>query len=188
MPRIIRGQEPIARPTHFPGLVDELAQELKQSSGSGQPVIDEQHFPSTGRIRATVVWDKWNGVPHEERAEIILRAYEKAEGTETRQKIALAVGMTFLEALEAGMLPFQVTPLIRRGDPVSPEDCYQAMLDEGAFRLFPQGRPELRFATEEEAKASIKSLVKRLPGSEPVWAIARDLGRIEAVGEFDPLF
>lgn len=185
MPRIIRGREQVARPTRFPGLVDELAHELKQGSESGQPVIDEQHFPGTGKIRAIVFWDKWDPVPHEERAEIILRAYEKAEGKEVRERLALAVGLTFPEAFEAGMLPFQVIPLLRKGDPVSAEDCYQAMVDEGASHLFPDGKPELRFATEESAKVSIQRLVKRLPGSEPVWAIAREGGRIESVGEFE---
>jgi hypothetical protein len=185
MPRIIRDRDQAARPTPFPNLVDELAQELKASSESGQPVIDEQHFPGTGKIGVTVLWEKWVSVPHEDRAETILRAYEKAEGKDVRQRIAFAVGLTFPEAFEAGMLPFQVFPQIRRGDPVSPEECYQAMLDEGAFRLIPQGRPELRFATKEEAEASIRRLVKRLPGSEPVWAIAREVGRIESVGEFE---
>src|SRR5205807_1868049 len=136
MPRIIRGREQVARPTRFPALVEELADELKQGSESGQPVIDEQHFPRTGKIRATVFWDKWDGVPHEERAEINLRAYEKAEGRGVLEKIALAVGLTVPEAGEAGMLPFQVIPLLRKGDPVSVEDCYRAMIDEGASLLF----------------------------------------------------
>src|SRR5438105_20702 len=113
MPRIIRSREQVARPTRFPGLVEELARELKEGGESGQPVIDEQHFPRTGKIRVTVFWDKWHGVPHEERAEIILRAYEKAEGREVREQVALAVGLTFPEAVEAGMLPFQVIPLLR---------------------------------------------------------------------------
>ena len=184
MPRIIRGRERVARPTRFPDLLEELAQELKQGGESGQPVIDEQHFPRTGKIRASVYWDKWEGVPHEDRADIILRAYEKAEGQEVRDRIALAVGLTIPEAVEAGMLPVQVIPLLRKGDPVSARDSYQAMIDEGAS-LLPGGKPELRFATEEEAKASIGRLVKRLPGSEPVWAIVRDVGRIESVGEVE---
>ena len=185
MPRIIRGREHVARSMRFPGLVDELARELKEGSESGQPVIDEQHFSRTGKIRASVFWDKWDGVPHEERAEIILRAYEKAEGSDVREQIALAVGLTFPEAVEAGMLPVQVIPLLRKGDPVSAQDCYRAMVDEGASLLFPEAKPELRFANEEEAKASIPRLVKRLPGSDPVWAIVRDVGRIESVGELE---
>src|SRR4051794_26535640 len=121
MPRIVRGREQVAIPTRFPGLLTELAHELKQSRESGQPVIHEQHFSRTGKMRVTVLWDKWDDVPHEERAEIILNAYENVEGKDPRENLALAVGWTFPEAYEAGMLPFQVIPLLRKGDPVSAE-------------------------------------------------------------------
>src|SRR5438045_3177429 len=119
MPRIVRGREQVAAPTRFPSLVAELAHELRQSHESGQPVIDEQHFSRTGKMRVTVLWDKWDDVPHEDRAETILKAYEDAEGKDVRQNLALAVGLTVPEAYEAGMLPFQVIPLLRKGDPVS---------------------------------------------------------------------
>ncbi len=55
--------------------MDELAHELSEGHESGQPVIDEQHFARTGKIRASVFWDKWDAVPHEERAEIIHQLY-----------------------------------------------------------------------------------------------------------------
>src|SRR5947209_5250878 len=106
MPRIRRGLEQEARTVRFPNLVEELANELKHDRESGQPVIDEQHFPTTDKIRVNVLWDKWDDVPHEDRADIILRAYGTAEGKESRDKIALAVGLTFPEAYESGMLPF----------------------------------------------------------------------------------
>jgi hypothetical protein len=162
--------------------VKELADELKHDSESSQPVIDEQHYAGTEKIRVNVLWDKWDNVPHEERPDVILKAYETAEGKKARENVALAVGMTFPEAYESGMLPFQVIPLLRKGDPVSLEDCRRAMREEGASQLFPQGKPELRFLTEEQAEASIKRLVKRLPGSEPVWAVVQEPGRIEMVG------
>jgi hypothetical protein len=185
MPRIVRGREPVATPRRFPNLVDELTHELKQSHESGQPVIDEQHFSRTGKMRVTVLWDKWEDVPHEERVEIILKAYENAEGKDVRENVVLAVALTFPEAYEAGMLPFQVIPLLRKGDPVSAEDCVKLMLAEGASTLIPGGKPELRFPSENEAKESIKRLVKRLPESEPVWAVVQEPGRIESVGEID---
>jgi len=45
MPRIRRGTEPLRRPTAG-DLVDRLADELRQDRPSGQPVIDEQVFPT----------------------------------------------------------------------------------------------------------------------------------------------
>jgi hypothetical protein len=181
MPRIVRGQEQVAPSARFPSLVDELAHELKQSHESGQPVIDEQHFPKTGKTRVSVLWDKWDDVPHEERAEIILRAYEKAEGRDVRENVALAVGLTFPEAYEAGLLPFQVIPLLRKGDAVTAHDCLKAMREEGASKLFSGGKPELRFTSEDQAKRSVERLIKRLPGSAPVWAVVREAGQIEPV-------
>jgi hypothetical protein len=83
------------------------------------------------------------------------------------------------------MLPFQVIPLLRKGDPVSAEDCLKAMLEEGASKLFPDGTPELRFASQSEAKKSTERLVMRLPRSEPVWAVLRESGRIESVGDVE---
>jgi hypothetical protein len=163
--------------------VKELADELKHDSESSQPVIDEEHFPKTGKIRVNVLWDKWDKVPHEKRPDVILKAYETAEGEKVRENIVLAVGLTFPEAYESGMLPFQVIPVLRKGDKVSAEDCLSAMRAEGASELFPNGKPELRFTTREAAEASVRRLSERLPGSEPVWVILQEVGRIETVGD-----
>jgi hypothetical protein len=180
MPRIISGKGTAAPPVRFPDLVTALVHELRESGESGQPVIHEHHFPRTGKMRVTALWDRWENVPHEERAEIIRRAYTEVEGAESLEKLALLVGLTFPEAYEAGMLPYQVVPLLREKDPVSLEDCLKAMEEEGASRLFPGGRPELRSATKEEAEAIRKRLIKRLPGSEAVWAVLQEVGRIES--------
>ena len=181
MPRIVSGREPVAPPTRFPGLVAELAHELKQSHDAGQPVIHEHHFSRTGKMRVTVLWDQWDDVPHEERAEIILKAYENAEGTDFREKIALAVGLTFPEGFEAGMLPFQVIPLLRKGDPVSAEDCLKAMHDEGASQLFPGGKPELRFASEKEAAGEHRS-PRQATAGERARLGGRPGGRSDRIG------
>ncbi len=185
MPRIISGKETVMLPAGFSVLVTALVHELKESSESGQPLIHEHHFPRTGKMRVTVLWDRWEIVPHEERAEIIRRAYTEVEGMESSEKLALLVGLTFPEAYEAGMLPFQVIPLLRKDDPVSPEDCLRAMEQEGASRLFPGGKPELRFPTQKEAEACRERLIKRLPGSKPVWAVVQDVGRIESADEIE---
>ncbi len=49
------------------------------------------------------------------------------------------------------MLPFQIIPALRKGDPVTLDQCRQAMIDEGASTLLGPDKPQLRFATEEEA-------------------------------------
>jgi len=51
----------------------------------------------------------------------------------------------------------------------------------GAWRViaFDPKTPQLRFASQEQAEACVKLLVKALPGSEPVWVIGKEVGAIE---------
>lgn len=177
MPRIRLGVEKPTRPAATP-LVDRLVTELKSSRDSGQPVIYEHEFPS-GKMRVTVVWDEWDHLALEERTRIILRAYESALGAVYRDRIALASGLTVPEAHAAGMLPFQIITARREGDPVTIEQCHEAMIQDGASILLSEESPQLRFATLEEAEASRKRLAEQLPGSEPVWVISRDVGKVE---------
>ena len=93
MPRII------AKGTNIPPpwvqrLVAELSRELRESHDFGQPVIREDHYPRTGNMRVTVLWDRWEDVPHEVRASVIRRAYLDVEGQEVGDKLAVEVGMT----------------------------------------------------------------------------------------------
>lgn len=95
-----------------------------------------------------------------------------------RDRIAIAVGLTVPEAYDSGLLPFQVIPPVRPDDPVTPEDCRNAMIDEGASVLLGASNPQLRFAALEEAEACRQRLTRRLPGSEKTWSIAQDIARI----------
>jgi hypothetical protein len=177
MPRKRRGPEEQPRPTSG-DLAERLADELRSNRPSGQPLIDEQEFPS-GAIRVSVIWDNWDRLPLEDRTAVILRAYEFAEGRDFRARIALASGLTVPEAHAAGMLPFQIIPALRRGDPVTPEECRRAMIDEGASTLLGSERPQLRFASAEDAEAARSRLVQRLPASEQVWVITQDVCQVE---------
>ncbi len=160
-------------------LVEKLADELRQKREFGQPVVDEEMFPS-GKIRVVVIWDEWERLPSaEDRTATILQAYERAEGPEYRDRIALATGLTVPEACAAGMLPFEVSPALRRDDPVTLEQCQNAMIAEGASTLFAPNTIKLRFATQEDAEAACRRLIRHLPGSEQVWAIGKDVGTVE---------
>jgi hypothetical protein len=149
---------------------------LRSNRESGQPRIDEQEFP-TGKIRVTVIWDEWDRLPHEDRTAAILNAYDLAGEQDRRQQIALASGLTLPEAYAAGMLPFQIISALRTGDRVTPEQCRQAMIDEGASTLLAPDNPQLRFATIEEAESARARLASHLPNSAEVWVIAVDPAR-----------
>lgn len=177
MPRIRRGLE-TARGPKFPDLVEKLAGELRNAHDVGQPRIEEKHFPETGAIHVTVIWDRWEPVPDEDRTPTILEAYEEVEGRAFRDRIMVALGLTVPEADEGGFLPFAITTAWRQTDPVTLAQCQDAMRQEGASTLNDPGRPELRFATQEEAEACLRRLKDRLPGSDPVWMITREVARI----------
>jgi hypothetical protein len=155
-------------------LAEELATELKSNRESGQPVIYEHVF-RTGKVRVLVIWDKWHDVPLQERSATILRAYEMVEGSELRDRIALASGLTVPEAHASGMLPYRIITALRKSDPVTPDQARQAMLDEGGSQLFNPTTVQLRFATGEEAEVARQRLIQRFPGSEDVWMIEREV-------------
>src|SRR5438093_3274324 len=121
MPRKRRRFEEPPRRT-VGSLVERLVDELKSDRQAGQPLIEEEEFP-TRKLRVNVIWDEWDRVPLEDRTATILRAYEQAEGQDYRDRIALASGLTVPEAHAAGMLPYQVIPAVRKGDPVTTDQC-----------------------------------------------------------------
>src|SRR5437762_9339562 len=90
MPRKRRGFEEPPRRT-VGSLVGRLVDELKSDRQSGQPMIEEEEFP-TKKLRVNVIWDEWDRVPLEDRTATILRAYEEAEGREYPARTALASG------------------------------------------------------------------------------------------------
>jgi len=177
MPRKKHGADEKTRPVGG-NLTEQLAAELRGGREWGQPTIHEEEFP-TGLIRATVIWDEWDHLSHEDRTAVILQAYERAEGAAYRDLVTLASGLTVPEAYGVGMLPYQVLPALRKGDPVTADDCRRAMVEMGASTLVAPDQPQLRFLLEEEAEAAVKELGRRLPGSEPVWHVHREVGRVE---------
>ena len=156
------------------GLATKLAEELKSGRDYGQPLVYEQEF-ATKKSRVTVIWDEWADTSLERRSATILRAYELAEGADAREKIALASGLTVPEATAAGMLPYQVIAGLRSTDPITPEDVKSAMLEQGASKLNEEDGLQLRFATRDEAEACRQRLIEKLPASEPIWIISRDV-------------
>jgi hypothetical protein len=173
MPRIKMGFEHQPRKTDAK-LVERLVDELKVNRESGQPFIYEQGF-STGKVRILVIWDDWKDMPLEDRTNIILSAIERSDGKDYRNKVALASGLTVPEGIAAGMLPYQILAALLKGDKVTPEQCRKAMLEEGASELVGPDLLQLRFPTEDSAEACRKRLIKRLPDSDEVWIVSREI-------------
>ncbi|WP_425617608.1 hypothetical protein NA78x_001289 [Anatilimnocola sp. NA78] len=159
-------------------IVERLTQELRSAREYGQPIIDERIYPA-GKKSVTVIWDAWDRMPLEERTRVVRRAYELVEGSASQDGLVLASGLTVSEAHAAGMLPYFIMTARRESDPVTLDECRQAMIDEGASILSDDKQPQLRFSTEQEANAARDRLSKRLPGSGPVWVIGKDMGSVD---------
>jgi hypothetical protein len=176
MPRIKIAPEPLT--TAHPQLVDALAQELQSNNKFGQPLVIEEPFGGTNDIRVTVFWDSFASVPDEERTKVILEAYERIDAT-AADHIAVALGLTFPEAEDEWLLPYEIVPNLRAGDPVSLQDCFATMLKLGASTLRDRHRPSLRFPKPDLAKRCVEELTRVLPASNGVWTI---LGHMRTSG------
>src|SRR5688500_10487326 len=98
--------------SRFQQLWAELAGELKAPKAFGQPLIREEEFPRTGLVGVTVIWDKLADRTDAERPAIITRGYEAAGLADVAKRLAFAVGYTVPEAVEAGLLPVKIVPLL----------------------------------------------------------------------------
>lgn len=176
MPRIQRKPEPLAHKGDV-DLVAALVTELKQPKEFGQPMIDEEVFAKTNLIRVLVLWDRWWEIPEEARTDVIRQAYLQADGQETADRLVLINGLTFPEAYDDELLPFEVIALHRRGDKYSLEECAQAMINQGASILDRSDHPRLWFQTLQQAEECAERLKLSLPGSDDVWSISQSLAR-----------
>lgn len=144
-------------------LLNELRMEIQnpKNSAPGGPTIFEIPFVGT-RYEIMVVWDKWEGVQPDERTEIINEAYGGSP-----IEISQAMGVTFYEAAEDHLLPYEVLPYRGKGGG-NRNDLFKAMLEEGAI-----ARGEdvclLKFPTSRMAEAAYERLNKKIP--EGQWTI-----------------
>ena len=78
-------------------LVQDLAQELTKEGVSPTPdvpTVYEEAQSYGDNLHVTVIWNKWAGIPAEERGAIILDAYVQAGLDDEMRRITLALGLT----------------------------------------------------------------------------------------------
>jgi hypothetical protein len=153
-------------------MIAQLTKELGGEATDNGPVIFEIPLTGGDKIDVLVVWESWNekDVPAQTRSEMILAAYG-----DKKNKIALPQGVTYKEAMEQNLLPYAVTPMVRKNE-VPAEQLRAAMKKHGAFTL--EGdKIDLRFPTFEMASDVHQKLVDELP--KGYWSIAQSIGPIE---------
>lgn len=156
--------------SRYAALQERLAAELRNPRPFGQPLVREETFSRSGLIGVTVVWDAWEPRDAVQRSTIILNAYEEVYGKEYKDRIGFAIGFTEPEAVDAGLLPYEVKPILRKSDPPDlTTRCREAMLELGASDLWRSDEPRLRLPSSEQAAQYVSELVRRVEGSEGVW-------------------
>jgi hypothetical protein len=80
-------------------LIERLAKEwVDQQSGNSQPIILEERDSMQRLVHVYVVWDEWESLAADERAEIVLDACAKAKGPDAAVDLTVAMGLTRTEA------------------------------------------------------------------------------------------
>src|SRR5205814_7263182 len=138
---------------------------LRQPSGRVMPYILEEEVSATGLRNVTVIWDRWKGIREENRSDVILAAYEAAEGKEYADSVASAIGVTPTEAVALGYLSYLAEPLRRNDDPITEADYRRAFAEEATRTLLGKSAKELRYPRVEEANEAYDRLMAALPGS-----------------------
>ena len=144
-------------------LLHRLVAERNGGPVQGGPVIFEIPLDQPDKLDVMVVWDEWEGVRSEDRTELINEAYKDRPGV-----LTLALGVTYDEAIEQGVLPFRARLRFVKQPSFTEEQLRTACLSSGGF-LRPEGIMELRFPTQTIAEEAVQQLKERLPGSE--WVV-----------------
>jgi hypothetical protein len=173
MPRhIIR--PPDSSSPKYAKLVKKLVEELKGDRVGIQPVILEFHVPATGSRHVRVIWDEWERIADDQRSLIIVEAYMKLEGEEVEEQLTMADGVTPVEALALGLLPFRIVPIRKRDDPIPVEEYRKAQINEAKNTLLGPRAEELRYPLLEDADAGMRRLQGALPGAH--WSVVHEVG------------
>ncbi len=167
MPRIIIAASP---PQRSELLVQKLAEELTSPGIGPQPLIVERHLPMTNSRHVRVVWDQWGSLIEEERAAVIIQAYERVEGSQKADNISVALGIRSQEAAIFGIVPYLVQP--EHPHFMERSHYRQALAQEARHTVMGEGAKELRYPSEEEAKLAIERLKRISP--ETSWVINQE--------------
>ena len=163
---VIRGRP---RETKIPDaqrndLLRRLVDERKGQSTTGGPSIFEIPLDQSDMLDVMVIWNDWHGVRSEDRTELIKEAYR-----DHQEGLALALGVTYDEAIERGLLPFRVRQRFGPQLKFDDEQVRSAYFRVGGIEN-PEGGISLRYPTESIAEAAVRELQQLLPGSQ--WMVS----------------
>ncbi len=145
-------------------ILERLVAEREGKPAPDGPVIFEIPLEQPDKLDVMVVWREWEQIRSEDRTQLIQEAYhDKGDG------LALALGVTYQEAIDQGVLPFRVRPRFGPQSHFTEEELRAACLSVGGF-VGPEGGVELRFPTRTTAEQAVEQLIEWLPGSQ--WVVS----------------
>jgi hypothetical protein len=171
---VIRGRFTAHAPTpeRRAHLKEQLVGELSGQATPRGPLIFEIPLEESDRFDVIVIWDEFEGVPIEDRDQLIFEGYH-----DRGRRISMAMGVTRREAEDQNLLRYTVFPkapiLADLGDhdpidPASLAEWHRAMIEEGGIAL-DSGEIALRFPTRAMAEDAQARLAERLPRAR--WSI-----------------
>jgi hypothetical protein len=152
-------------------LVGRLAQRVAAQPTLEEPFVLQNRIAQTRTRHVVVIWDAWSDMDRDERAGIILDAYQNA-GVLNGDAITVAMGLTQQEAMQLGYLPYGIITLRKNSDPVSLTRLKQAMERVGGVQVRTGSLLQVRFPTQDLAQEAYRQLAERVPG--PYWAILHE--------------
>ena len=138
-------------------LLDQLSNEFAGKSTNNGPVIFEIPLEQSNKLDVLVVWQSWKGVRSEDRTNLILESYR-----DEKYKIAEALGVTYEEAMDQHLLPYEVKP--QAFGNAERDRIHQAMLAEGGIPDV-NGLVELHLPSMNMARAALRRLCATFPSA-----------------------
>jgi hypothetical protein len=153
-------------------LVEGLARRMRDDPEARElPLVVVNRIRQTRTVHVLVIWDAWKDLSLSERGEVISRAYAAAHPDQANA-VTVAMGLTPLEAVHSGYLPYRVVPLKRRGDRVPDKQILEAMASVGGVFLRAGTEVQLRFPTEKMAEDAYRALFEKIP--KPIWGLVHE--------------
>jgi hypothetical protein len=164
--------------TSVASLTRQLAAHIGAPVSLVEPFIVEDRVPQTRSRHVTVIWNAWKNLPRDVRSRIILDAYQSSNRLHG-DTVRVALGLTQQEAFDRGYLPFQIVPMIRKSDPVSPGEIRKALASIGGIHVKVDSARQVRFPSQSHAEEAYRRLAEKIHG--PYWAITQEIAPIGRV-------
>jgi hypothetical protein len=162
-------------------LIQSVVQAILEEDQEDGPVIFEIQVGRTNFVEVILVWDGWSDLSVDARTRIVQEAYDQASRRSTGvagvDRISSVIPLTVVQALEMGVLPYNVQCGVSPGD-ASYEKIQDLMKSQGAINT--GGELELRLPTVQLAREARDWLRNETSNISPDihWQISEQVGRI----------